>query len=353
MIGDIQTLDIQVPKDIVQYWGWFLAFGVGLLLLGIAAVARSVTATVVSMVFFGWVMLLGCVIEIAQAVMVGHWAGFFLHLLAAVLYGVTGFLMVARPVISAEVVTIFMAMFFLVGGLFQLIGSLIVHLPGWGWLALDGLITIVLGVLVLSQWPASGLWVIGLFVGINLIFYGLGWIAVAFGLRGHEGSLRRVPGLPGRPGLRRDWRGATGPSAKGAFLGPAASTCGRERQDRCSGVDRRHGHPVAEVLQVAIGYIEPPLILVHATIDVGDLGAHHARPIQRCSGARASFAARSSTIARAARSMPSSASTETRGRSDTWRASRRSIRDAPRRSQRSGQRVSLAVPQVSGPQGPR
>jgi uncharacterized membrane protein HdeD (DUF308 family) len=58
------------------------------------------------------------------------------------------------------------------------------HLPEWGWLALDGLITIVLGLLVLSQWPASGLWVIGLFVGINLIFYGLGWIAIAFGLRG-------------------------------------------------------------------------------------------------------------------------------------------------------------------------
>src|SRR5271156_6104296 len=55
--------------------------------------------------------------------------------------------------------------------------------PGWGWQAADGIITFVLGLLVLAQWPASGLWVIGLFIGIDLIFYGGAWIALALGLR--------------------------------------------------------------------------------------------------------------------------------------------------------------------------
>jgi len=94
--------------------------------------------------------------------------------------------LVTRPVLGAEVVTVFMAMFFLIGGLFQLIGSAWVALPGWGWQALDGLIALVLGLLVLAQWPASGLWVIGLFIGIDLIFYGAAWIALALGL--HAGS---------------------------------------------------------------------------------------------------------------------------------------------------------------------
>jgi uncharacterized membrane protein HdeD (DUF308 family) len=179
-----QGLDIQFSHDLIQYWGWFLAFGVGLLALGIAAVARSVTATIVSMVFFGWLLVLAAAIEVAQAVMVGHWAGFFQHLLAAVLFGVVGFLLALRPVISAEVLTLFMAAFFLVGGLFQLVGSVSIGLPGWGWYAADGVITFVLGLLVLAQWPASGLWVIGLFIGIDLIFYGSAWIAVALGLRG-------------------------------------------------------------------------------------------------------------------------------------------------------------------------
>ena len=84
---------------------------------------------------------------------------------------------------GAEVVTVVIAMFFLIGGLFQLIGSLAISLPGWGWQAADGIITFILGLLVLAQWPASGLWVIGLFFGIDLIFFGLTWIALALGLR--------------------------------------------------------------------------------------------------------------------------------------------------------------------------
>ena len=182
-MGNIQNLDVQIPHEIIQYWGWFLAFGIALLLLGVIAVIRSVTATIVSMLFFGWLLLFACGIEIAQAVMVGHWVGFFHHLLAAILFGVTGLIFVTRPVLGAEVVTVFMAMFFLIGGLFQLIGSAWVALPGWGWQALDGFIALVLGLLVLAQWPASGLWVIGLFIGIDLIFYGAAWIALALGLR--------------------------------------------------------------------------------------------------------------------------------------------------------------------------
>jgi uncharacterized membrane protein HdeD (DUF308 family) len=184
MIGNIQSLDVQIPHEIIQYWGWFLAFGIGLVVLGIAAVVRSVTATIVSMLFFGWLLVLACGIEIAQAIVVGHWAGFFHHLLAAILFGVVGVLIVSRPLLSAEVATVVMALLFLIGGLFQLIGSLWVALPGWGWEAADGLITFVLGILVLAQWPASGLWVIGLFIGIDLIFYGAAWIALALGLRG-------------------------------------------------------------------------------------------------------------------------------------------------------------------------
>jgi uncharacterized membrane protein HdeD (DUF308 family) len=182
-VSEIQALEIQIPREIIQYWGWFLAFGIGMLLLGVAAVVRSVTATVVSMLFFGWLLVLASGIEIAQAVMVGRWAGFFQHLLAAILFGVAGLLLITRPLKSAEVVTLFMGMFFLVGGLFQLVGSVALALPGWGWQAADGVITFVLGLLVLAGWPASGLWVIGLFLGIDLVLYGGAWIALALGLR--------------------------------------------------------------------------------------------------------------------------------------------------------------------------
>jgi uncharacterized membrane protein HdeD (DUF308 family) len=177
------AIEIQIPHEIVQYWGWFLVFGIALVILGVAAVARSFMATIATMIFFGWLLLFASGIEIAQAVMVGHWAGFFHHLVAAILFGVAGLLLVTRPLISAETLTIFMAMFFLVGGLFQIIASIALALPGWGWQVLDGIVTFILGALVLAQWPISGLWVIGLFLGIDLIFFGWSWIALALDLR--------------------------------------------------------------------------------------------------------------------------------------------------------------------------
>jgi uncharacterized membrane protein HdeD (DUF308 family) len=73
-------------------------------------------------------------------------------------------------------------MFFLIAGLYQLIASLWAHLPGWGWQALSGIVTATLGVLVAAGWPASGLWMIGLFVGIDLVFFGWAWIMLALGL---------------------------------------------------------------------------------------------------------------------------------------------------------------------------
>ena len=53
-MGRIQNLDVQIPHEIIQYWGWFLAFGIALPLLGVVAVVCSVTATIVSILFFGW-----------------------------------------------------------------------------------------------------------------------------------------------------------------------------------------------------------------------------------------------------------------------------------------------------------
>lgn len=182
-MSEIQDLAVQFARDVNQHWGWFLAFGIGLVLLGIAAVARSVATTVISMVFFGWLLAMASGIEIVQALMVGPWAGFFLHLLAAILYGVAAFILISRPLKGAEVITLFMGAFFMIGGLFELLGAPLVQLPAWGWQAFDGAISLVLGLLILAQWPASGLWVIGLFVGIRLITFGIAWIAIALSLR--------------------------------------------------------------------------------------------------------------------------------------------------------------------------
>ena len=182
MFGPIDVV-VGATPEMVHHWGWFLGFGIVLMVLGIVAVVRSTTATIASMVFFGWLLVFSSVIQFVEAFMVGRWEGFFLHLLIAILFGIVGLLMVVRPAISAEALTFLMSVFFLLGGLYQLVAAVWTHLPGWGWHALNGIIAAVMGVLILAQWPVSGLWVIGLFVGIDLIFYGWAWIALALDLR--------------------------------------------------------------------------------------------------------------------------------------------------------------------------
>jgi uncharacterized membrane protein HdeD (DUF308 family) len=182
MLDSISLAIDQIPQEMISNWGWFLAFGIVLILIGIAAVVRAYAATVASIIFFGWLLLAASVVEFVGAFMVGYWTGFFLHLLAAILLMVTGLVMLIRPVISAEVATLVMSMFFLIGGLYQVVASLVAQLPGSGWQIFDGIIASVMGAVLLLQWPISGLWTIGLFVGINLIFSGCSWFALALNL---------------------------------------------------------------------------------------------------------------------------------------------------------------------------
>ncbi len=104
MYGPIEII-VGATPEMIHNWGWFLAFGIILVLLGIAAVMRAFTATVASMMFFGWLLIFSGIIEFVHAFMVGKWAGFFLHLLIALVFGITGALMVFRPTISAEAIT--------------------------------------------------------------------------------------------------------------------------------------------------------------------------------------------------------------------------------------------------------
>ncbi|MGO9435536.1 MAG: HdeD family acid-resistance protein [Terracidiphilus sp.] len=183
MSDSITSATFQMTREMVHQWGWFLAFGIVLAILGLAAMIRSFSSTVASMLFIGWLLIFGGAIEFIESFMVGHWAGFFLHLLAAVLLLFTGTLFISKPLISAEVATFVMSLFFVVGGVYEIIASLWFHLQGWSWHVLSGVLSMVLGCLLLAQWPLAGLWAIGFFVGIYLFASGIGWIGMAIGLR--------------------------------------------------------------------------------------------------------------------------------------------------------------------------
>jgi len=166
--------------------------------LGILGMAYLVTATVSSMTFYGGMLVAAAAIECVNAVLVGRWSGFFLHLVGALLFGVTGFLLVMYPASSAESIAALMGAFFIVGGMFEVIAPLFMNLPGRGWHVLSGATAVTFGTLVLAQWPFSGQEAIGTFISIDLLLRGLTWTVFAIGL----GVTSHVNASQARPNLR-------------------------------------------------------------------------------------------------------------------------------------------------------
>jgi uncharacterized membrane protein HdeD (DUF308 family) len=166
-----------------EHWWWFLLLGIAMIVLGTVALGSSFFVSVVTVVFFGFLLLTGGVIQIISSFWAGRWTGLLLHLLIGILYVITGYMIIDAPVESTVQLTLVVALFLLVSGLFRIVASLLLKFHDWGWVLLNGIVTLLLGLLIYKHWPSDGLWVIGLFVGIDMIFNGWAWIMLSLGLR--------------------------------------------------------------------------------------------------------------------------------------------------------------------------
>jgi uncharacterized membrane protein HdeD (DUF308 family) len=162
---------------------FLLTMGIALILLGAVAVASSFVATIAAVMVFGILLLLGAIFQVVTAFWGRRWRGFFLHLLAGVLYLIAGLFMIDNPLAAALSLTLLVAACLLVGGILRIVISLVERFEGWGWSLLSGAISLLLGVAIWRQWPLDGLWVIGLFVGIEMMFSGLAWLMLGLAVR--------------------------------------------------------------------------------------------------------------------------------------------------------------------------
>ena len=180
-------LDPATSREVKRHSGWFVALGVALIVLGVIALGAVGFVTLASVLLFGWLLVIGGIMHSVHAFRVHPWGGFTRHLLGGVLSLVVGLLIVANPAAGALSLTLLLAAFFLVGGIFRIVAAMSFQFPGRGWAVLGGLVTLLLGIMIWSEWPVSGVWVIGTFVGIDLIFDG--WSLVMTGM-----AARQLPG---------------------------------------------------------------------------------------------------------------------------------------------------------------
>jgi uncharacterized membrane protein HdeD (DUF308 family) len=165
-----------------RLWLWFVVLGVVQLILGVIALGSPLVIGLATAVLIGWVLMIGGVLEIVHGFADRQWRGFFLDLLGGILYLVIGFMVVANPGLTLLTVTMLVAMFLFTSGIFRIVMALAERFPHWGWMLLNGIISLLLGISIWRQWPVSGLWVVGLFVGIEMLLHG--WSLVMLGLAG-------------------------------------------------------------------------------------------------------------------------------------------------------------------------
>jgi uncharacterized membrane protein HdeD (DUF308 family) len=158
--------------ELYRHSNWFLALGLALIVLGLIALGAATATTVASLILFGWLLIIGGILEIAYALWRRTWSGFLIDLVIGVLYVVVGFMVVANPAATALGLTLLVAMFLIVGGLLRIISAFAIRYPNWGWLVFHGVVALVLGILIWQGLPQTALWVIGLYIGIELIVNG-------------------------------------------------------------------------------------------------------------------------------------------------------------------------------------
>ena len=180
--------------EIHDSWGWFVALGIAHIVLGSACILGAVTATLVTVLAFGWLLLAAAVLALIQAFRTRTWGGFFLCLLSALLRGVTGYLLVRYPLAGEMSLTLILASFFIVGGVFRAIGAGTLQFPQWGWAVVSGIVSVALGVMLLMQLPVTSMWFIGLAIGIDFILDGVSFVALGTAVRSvpSSGSLARA-----------------------------------------------------------------------------------------------------------------------------------------------------------------
>ncbi|MGA7326789.1 MAG: HdeD family acid-resistance protein [Rhodomicrobium sp.] len=167
-------------------WWTYALLGIALLIGGVIVLGDTVVASLISAIFISWAIVIAGFFQIIHAFSVRHWGGFLLDLLLGLLYIAFGLILLSNPGAAPIKLTLLLGGVLVASGLVRMVLAIWQH-AGWGFL-LSGILAILAGFLILYRWPSSGLWVLGLFLGVDLVVHGGAWIAYAFAVRSEHSN---------------------------------------------------------------------------------------------------------------------------------------------------------------------
>src|SRR5579871_3446596 len=165
-------------------WGWIVGLGVVYIITGFVALGSVVMATVASVFVVGVIIIVAGVAEIINAFQLKSWGKFLIWALLGVLYIVAGFVAFENPLLAAAVLTLTLGMALIASGLVRIfLAFSLKRERSWIWLLLSSLVTMLLGVLILAHWPINSVYVLGIFLGLDLVTAGGAWVGLGIALR--------------------------------------------------------------------------------------------------------------------------------------------------------------------------
>lgn len=168
---------------VVRSYRWlFFLTGFAQLALGLFAMVYAGVTTLAAMAVLGWALVVAGIVEAVQGFTVRRWNGFFAHVAGGVLLGVLGLLLATNPGIGAAAVTLIVGWFLIALGIFRIVSALAIPLVRRTWLLFGGVISIALGLLTLALWPASAVWLVGVYLGVHLVSNAFWFLGLAFDL---------------------------------------------------------------------------------------------------------------------------------------------------------------------------
>ncbi|WP_417497626.1 HdeD family acid-resistance protein [Maricaulis sp.] len=170
--------------DLNRQWGWFVGLGAVFLLFGLIAFGNLFAATIASVYVFGFLIGVAGIAFLGHAFQVRGWQNVLFWALSGGLYTVAGLLAFLNPTLASTVITLLMAVSFMAAGAFRIwFGLQLRPAAGWQLIALSGAVTALIGLIIAFSWPASGLWMLGLILAVDLTVQGVMLVLFGLGLR--------------------------------------------------------------------------------------------------------------------------------------------------------------------------
>lgn len=178
------NLGMDLTGEVKNNATWGIVLGVLTVVLGLLLIAYPLFTAAVTTIFIGWALIFVGIFEIVQAVRANNVGTFFARLLLGLVYGFGGVMLLLYPLRGVAVLTMLLGVVLLFeAGATAVLAFQVKRVVGWGWLLVDAIITAILGVLILAHWPGSSIWAIGTLVGAAFLVRGITRIALSSRLR--------------------------------------------------------------------------------------------------------------------------------------------------------------------------